>query len=263
MTTAGFLKYPKYLFDIPELWEVENDYHRKIMYLMRRADESRVRGQFTVTQEVLADRWGCTRRQVNSILNKLEGWGIIERRGTNRFTLITVHLEERFGGVQQKTQSTQGFESDFDEISVQQSSQQSSQQTSHFKQDYKDYKDLKTNSSSTRACENEDFEEMKGEGGLLESVAMLNHVTVDAVIQKIDEFKAHCIAGEKRFLDKGELRRHFRDWCRIRIEDEKKQMNHGAGTGKIQSGMGAAANRANNRGAYEVTGLEDYSGERL
>ena len=52
MTTGkkGFLKYPKYLFDIPELWEVENDYHRKIMYLMRRADESRVRGQFTVTQ---------------------------------------------------------------------------------------------------------------------------------------------------------------------------------------------------------------------
>ena len=92
---------------------------------------------------------------------------------------------------------------------------------------------------------------MKGEGGLLESVAMLNHVTVAAVIQKIDEFKAHCIAGEKQFLDKGELRRHFRDWCRIRIEDEKKQMKYGNN------------NRASDRGAYEPTGLEDYSGERF
>ncbi len=196
---------------------------------------------------------------MNSILNKLEGWGIIERRGTNRFTLITVHLEERFGGVQQKTQSTQGFESDFDEISVQQSSQQtsqqtsqqSSQQTSHFKQDYKDYKDYKDIPPLAREDEKFFGEMRRGGTQWQEDTCRVLGISFAELSELIDMFETECRAKSATHVSWRDITSHFIDWGRKEMQSRQKQKSYGNN------------NRASDRGAYEVTGLEDYSGERL
>ena len=247
---AGFIKFPKYLFDIPELWESKNDYLRMIMYLFKRADRSRVKGQFTTTGDMLAETWGYSRQSVHKFLKKFEQWGILSHHGTSQYTLIIMHYD-RYGkgSLQQDCQSTQEIDSDFEDLSLQPSLQPSL----HFNKDYN--KTIKTDNNLTHtcACEDEKFFARMKQAFTAWQADTCRCLKIDqaALARLIDEFETECKAKNACHKHWNDITSHFVDWGRRQVEKQQKQESYGNN------------NRTSNRGAYEPTGLEDYSGERL
>ena len=201
------------------------------------------KGQIIVGRKRLAEALNLTEQNIRTALEKLESTGEIKREVTNKYTLITICNYVSY-------QSTEEYEQPTNNQQITNNQPTSNQQVTTTKE-FKEYKE-DNNSSSTyaraRACERDEFEKMKEEDGLIESVMMLNHIGKIDVLRKIDEFKAHCQAGMNEHASQGDIRRHFRDWVRIRISDEKKQQQYGT------------KNKQNNpRGEFEPTPNADYS----
>ena len=209
------------------------------------------RGQIVTCLEHLAERLLLSVHQVRTALEKLESTGEIGKQTTNKYTLITICKFDDY-------QNAEDTECQTDDKQTANECQTDDKQTANECQTdgnqmatTKEYKEINNNnnssSSTSRACAKSEFEKMKEEDGLIESVMMLNHIGKIDVLRKIDEFKAHCQAGMNEHVSQGDIRRHFRDWVRIRISDEKKQQQYGA------------KNKQNDRGFFEPDPKADYS----
>lgn len=204
-----------------------------------------LRGQLVTSLEHLAARLSLSIQQVRTALEKLESTGEISKQATNQYTLITICKFDCYQDTERAEQQT-----DNKQIT---NEQQTDNKRITTTKEYKEYNN--DNSSTTTHArthtytrEGDDFERMKEEDGLIESVMMLNHIGKNEVLQKIDEFKAHCQAGMNEHASQGDIRRHFRDWVRIRISEEKKQQQYGT-----------TKNKQNDRGFYEPDPKADYS----
>ena len=223
------------------------------------------RGQLVTSLERLSDCLKLTIQQIRTALEKLESTGEINKQTTNQYSLITVckfdcyQLTENTECQTDNKQITNECQTNNKQITnecqtddkqITNECQTNNKQITTTKE-YKESKEVDNYSLSVlRACVREDFEQMKNEGGLIESIAMLNHTTPEVVLQKIDEFYAHCTAGCKEFTSKGDLRSHFRNWARIRIaeENQQKKMNYGRNKESVDK-----------RGGFEPADNTDYS----
>lgn len=170
-------------------------------------------GQYRFSVAELSDDLSLTPKQVRGAIEKLERYGVIKTETASKKsigTLFTILKHVNFA----KNEKANGV---------------ANERANQYENNIYIEEINNISSTSSRACTTADFDEMKGESGLIESIMMLNHVDQETVLAKIDEFKAHCIAGMKTFVSKGDLRTHFRDWVRIRIQAEKqsKQQNNG------------------------------------
>ena len=203
-------------------------------------------GQYRFSVAELSGDLSLTPKQVRGAIEKLERYGVIKTETASKKsigTLFTIlkHVNfaknEKANGVANERANAFDFQSNKNQSLTSQFSETmanekangvANERANQYENNI--YKEGINNisSTSTRACTTADFDEMKGESGLIESIMMLNHVDHETVLTKIDEFKAHCIAGMKTFVSKGDLRTHFRDWVRIRIQAEKqsKQQNN-------------------------------------
>lgn len=199
------------------------------------------RGQFVTSLEHLSNGLGLSIQQIRTALEKLEGTGEIAKQSTNQYTLITICKFDCYQAEGEAEQQT-----DNNQIT---NEQQTDNKRITTTKEYKEYKEYNNSSSSSCARERDEFERMKEEDGMIELVAMLNHISKEEVLAKIDEFKAHCQVGMNEHASQTDIRRHFRDWVRIRTADEKKQQSYGS------------RNKENidKRGGFEPADNTDYS----
>lgn len=189
-------------------------------------------------------------QNIRTALNNLQRSGEIIKNSTNKYTIITICKWDDYQCPTNEDQQTNNKQiTNQQQANNNQTTNQ--QQTTNNIQECKEYKE-DNNSSSTYtracACERDEFEKMKEEDGMIELVAMLNHISKEEVLAKIDEFKAHCQVGMNEHASQTDIRRHFRDWVRIRTAEEKRQQNYGR-----------KYKQDNPRGEFEPTPNADYS----
>lgn len=251
---AGYIKLFRRLID----WEWYQDTNTKCVFLhlllLAQHEERRwmgrpiQRGQVVTSHARLVSELGMSLQNIRTALNNLQRSGEIIKNSTNKYTIITICKWDDYQCPTNEDQQTNN-----NQITNQQQTNNNrptnQQQTTNNIQECKEYKeDNNTTSTYVRAREGDEFERMKSEDGMIESVAMLNHISREEVLAKIDEFKAHCQAGMNEHASQGDIRRHFRDWVRIRTADEKKQQSYGR------------KNKQDNpRGEFEPTPNADYS----
>ena len=205
-------------------------------------------GQCRFSVAELSSDLSLTGKQIRTAIEKLERYGVIKTETASKKSIGTLFTilkyvnfakNEKANGVANERANAFNFQSNQNQSLTSQFSETmanekangvANERANQYENNiYREEYINNISSTSSRACVTADFDEMKGESGLIESIMMLNHVDQETVFAKIDEFKAHCIAGMKTFVSKGDLRTHFRDWVRIRIQAEKqsKQQNNG------------------------------------
>lgn len=249
---AGYIKLFRRLIN----WEWYQDTNTKCVFLhlllLAQHEESRwmgspiQRGQVVTSHARLVSELGMSLQNIRTALNNLQRSGEIIKNSTNKYTIITICKWDDYQCPTDEDQQTNNKP-----ITNQQQTNNkqitNQQQTTNNIQECKEYKE-DNNSSSSCARERDEFERMKEEDGMIELVAMLNHISKEEVLAKIDEFKAHCQVGMNEHASQTDIRRHFRDWVRIRTADEKKQQSYGR------------KNKQDNpRGEFEPTPNADYS----
>lgn len=253
---AGYVKLHRQMTE----WEWYQDTYVKCLFLhlllcanyedKRWRGKMIFRGQLVTSLAHLSEGSGLSIRQIRTALGKLSETGEIITETTNKFTVITICKFDFYQSNEEDERQT----SDKQATNERQSNdnqttnkrQTNDNQTTTTKE-YKEYKEDNNSSSSSCARERDEFERMKEEDGMIELVAMLNHISKEEVLAKIDEFKAHCQVGMNEHASQGDIRRHFRDWVRIRISEEKKQQ------------YGTKNKQNNPRGEFEPTPNADYS----
>ena len=169
------------------------------------------RGQIVTSLEHLSESLQLSVHQIRTALDKLQSTGEITKQGTNKCSIITICKFDSYQLIEDVERQTN------DNQTANKGHTNGSQMTIKRQTDdnqmatTKEYKEINNNSSSTyaRACERDEFEKMKEEGGMIELVAMLNHISKEEVLAKIDEFKAHCQVGMNEHASQTDIRRHF------------------------------------------------------
>lgn len=82
--------------------------------------------------------------------------------------------------------------------------------------------------NNARACVKENFiEEMLENQSWLELIAMRFKISIDDIKEKIREFELDTQCREIKHINDADAKRHFHDWLRIQLQQQKKEQNNG------------------------------------
>ena len=204
------------------------------------------KGQLVTSYENLSVGSGLSVQQTRTALEKLKSTGEILINPTNKYTIITIckwGFYQNGEGVEQQSNNIQ--------ITNEQQSNNIQITTSKESKEYKEREEIHTQRAC--ACEDEKFFAKMKQSFTAWQADTCRCLKIDqaALARLIEEFETECKAKNACHISWADITSHFVDWGRRQVEKQQKQESYGNN------------NRTSNRGAYEPTGLEDYSGERL
>lgn len=230
----------KWWFDLLFMasWEDKQVLHDAHLFTLRR-------GQMIASISFLSERWKRNHQTVIKYLKLLEEEEMIKREVLYRQTpILTICNYDR-------------YQLQVDTIVDRQTDRQIDEQVDAIIDGNKEYKNINNNSTtSIGEAEKKFIEEMKRDTYWCEVMAMRFHLgAIEPLFGWLDKFVLDLQCREVTHRDLGDAKRHFNDWLRIQLQNERK---NGNSNGKSKS---EAGDQKNKRRSFEVsaTSEEDYS----
>lgn len=221
------------------------------------------KGQFIASLSFLCKRWGRSRTMVEPYLNLLIEEGMIDKEVSRNISIITILNYEKY-------QAYNGayLEADLTPDNIggyaQPNAQNDARLNAHsdadhdahldaIREEYKEYNNISSMTSIAGARENLKFaEELKKSQMWLEQMAMRFHVSTADIQKWLDKFALDMQCRGVEHRDLNDARRHFNNWLRIQLENERKKQSDVSNRQKSKS---------ERRGTdVTATSAEDYEG---
>lgn len=178
--------------------------------------------------------WGThlTPQVVRTCLERLKLTNEITSKSTNKYTIITLCSYDKYQCSQNEV-NKQNNEQTSNQITNNQ--QTNNKQITNNQQQYKNIRNKEDNiiinnggnNVRTHTCEEEYIADMLNNQSWLELMAMRFKLPIAKIIKKIQEFEIDSQCRVVQHQNDADAKRHFNDWLRIQLQQQKKEQSNG------------------------------------